>query len=158
MFDCVTVFIGLLLVQFVYTNPDCRRETGSRGIGCIGAHKRAAATALYVYPCSWFILSHLMWTMYSVAMMLSCLLHDFGCFHIGNVFILHIIILTRHKKPPNKRFRPLSYIKKRYNMQRLLNCHGKSIRLHIKTQNSTINIDGVKAPPPHHGGDSAIVQ
>ena len=73
MFDCVTVFISLLLVRFVCTNPDHRRKTGGRGIGCIRAHKRAAATTLYAYLCSWFILSHLMWT--------TCILWRW-CFHV----------------------------------------------------------------------------
>ena len=39
-------------------------------------------------------------------------------------------------------------------MERLLNSHRNSIRLQIKT-NSTITIDGVIAPPPHHGGNRA---
>ena len=89
--------------------------------------------------------------------MLSCSFHDFGCFHIGDVFIPCIIILPRPKKQPNRRSHPLSHIEKCYNMERLLNQHRKFIRLYIKTQNSTINIDGVRVPPPHHGGYSVLL-
>ena len=41
------------------------------------------------------------------------------------------------EQPPDKLYHPLSYIEKRYNMERLLNHHS------------------VKTPPRHHGGDSA---
>ena len=151
MIDCFTVFAGLLLVRKIRTTPDRRRETGGRGTGCIGARKRAAATTITAYPCAWLILSNLMWSMYSVAMMLSCSLHDFGCFHIGDVFIPRIIILPCPKKPPDKCCRPLSYIEKRFHMEKLLQRHRNSIKLHIQHT----NVDGAKAPPPLHGGDSA---
>mgnify|MGYP000010813628 FL=1 len=151
MLDYFTVFAGLLLVRKIRTTPDRRRETGGRGTGCIGARKRAAATTIIAYPCAWLILSNLMWSMYSVAMMLSCSLNDFGCFHIGDVFIPRIIVLPRPKKPPDKCRRPLSYIEKRFHMEKLLQRHRNSIKLHIQHT----NVNGAKAPPPLHGGASA---
>ena len=84
-------------------------------------------------------------------MVLACSLRAFGCFYIGDLFVPRIIIKPRPKKPPDKRRRPLSWHEKRYNMERLLHRHRNSIKLHIQQS----KLDSVKAPPPHHGGDSA---
>ena len=58
-----------------------------------------------------------------------------------------------------RRTPPLSYFERRWIIiEKLLYRHRNSVRLHMKATfaaSKLSNIDGVKAPPPHHDGDGA---
>ena len=61
---------------------------------------------LIVYPWAWFIYWEIMWSMYSVAMLLSCSLKRFGLLYCFDYGVPQIIIKPKLKKPPVKKAGP----------------------------------------------------
>ena len=92
-------FLSLLLITWF-----CRRDIGKASVkhGLKGAEKRLKKITLLAYPLSYMILLELMWSMYSVAMILSCALCCyFSIFCPFEYGIMTLFALHRRKKPPD---------------------------------------------------------
>ena len=96
---CVDLFVASLICGLR------RRETGvtlSSSSGLKGTKKRMNKVTLFAYPRAYMIFSELMWSMYSVAMILRCALRLFGTVYLPFDYgVVVIFVIPRLKKPPD---------------------------------------------------------
>ena len=101
---CVEICIDLFV--FFLIRSLRRRDTGVTSnrlsFGLKGTKKRLNKITLLAYPRAYMIFTELMWSMYSVAMLLRCALSLFGEIYCPfNYGVVAIFALPRIKKPPD---------------------------------------------------------